>query len=431
MSWLDDVVNLHKEFEPPLSFWRWAAIASISAAVKDNVWLERGGSYYKLYPNIYVMYHADSGMKKGPPVSMAKQLVRICNNTRIISGRSSIQGILKELGTHPQSHTEPGGKVVVAEQKSTAFICSSELTSSIVEDRVATDILTDLYDRQYNPGTWKSLLKMESFDLKDPTITMLTATNEGHSLDFFKKKDYVGGYFARTFIIQESERNRPNDLIVPPEFQVDYTKLAEYLKSITKLRGAFQSLGSRTETDIHKKPWRDEYSPETHYLSEAGLIFRVWYKNFEEARRQIKDPTGTLNRFDDSVLKVAMLLSLSKSTNMIIDSETMESAIAICETLVGNIRKVTSGRTGDESSDTMRKRILLEEVYSAPNNMISRTRLLKKYWAQGNSDEWDKCAATFIEAGTIVIDKIGESLVFKMPDEIVKEYTKFFGGKMK
>src|SRR5215471_11972178 len=179
----------------------------MSAVVKDQVWMNR--QIYNLYPNIYVMLHAESGLKKGPPISLAKKLVREVNNTRIISGRSSIQGILKELGT---AQTQPGGKIT---GKSNAFICSSELTSSIVEDKVATDILTDLYDRQYNIGEWRSLLKMETFNLKDPTITMLTATNEAHSNDFFGKKDIHGGYFARTFVVSETKKNRANSLLVP------------------------------------------------------------------------------------------------------------------------------------------------------------------------------------------------------------------------
>jgi hypothetical protein len=215
-TWLEQIVKQHSELESPLSFWKWAALAAISAVVKDQVWLNR--QIYNLYPNIYVMLHAESGLKKGPPISMAKQLVKMVNNTRIISGRSSIQGILKELGT---AYTVPGGKVV---NKSVAFICSSELSSSIVEDKVATTILTDLYDRQYNVGEWRSLLKMESFNLKDPTITMLTATNEAHSEDFFTRKDISGGYFARTFIVYENKRNKPNSLIAPMLNPPNYEK---------------------------------------------------------------------------------------------------------------------------------------------------------------------------------------------------------------
>src|SRR5207344_3307951 len=151
--------------------------------------------------------------------------------------------ILKELGT---AQTQPGGKVI---NKSCAFIASSELTSSIVGDPVAMDILTDLYDRQYNIGEWRSLLKMEQFNLKDPTITMLTATNEAHSNDFFGKKDIHGGYFARTFVVSENRRNRANSLLVPLTNPPKYDESIVYLKELAKLTGAFQPLASKHAVD--------------------------------------------------------------------------------------------------------------------------------------------------------------------------------------
>ena len=84
-----------RELESPMNFWLWGGIAAISAIVKDNVWLDR--QIHNLYPNIYAHVPCRVGLKKGPPISMAKQLVRSVNNTRIISGRSSIQGILKRI----------------------------------------------------------------------------------------------------------------------------------------------------------------------------------------------------------------------------------------------------------------------------------------------------------------------------------------------
>src|SRR5207245_598351 len=98
MNWLTGLINQHAEMETPSTFWRWAALVSISAVMKDQVWLSRGGAY-NLYPNIYCILYADSGMKKGPATSLAKKLVKEVNSTKIISGRSSIQGIMKRLGT--------------------------------------------------------------------------------------------------------------------------------------------------------------------------------------------------------------------------------------------------------------------------------------------------------------------------------------------
>ena len=423
-SWLDDIVDQHSELESPLSFWRWGALASIAAVVKDNVWLDR--QIYKLYPNIYVMFHAESGLKKGPPISMAKQLVKAVNNTRVISGRSSIQGILKDLGT---GKTLPGGKVV---GDASAFICSSELSSSIVEDKVATTILTDLYDRQYNVGEWRSLLKMETFQLKNPTISMLTATNEAHSTDFFGRKDVQGGYFARTFIIYENIANRSNALLVPLKNPPNYEKSAEYLKQLSQLKGAFEPLGSIYETEIHSIKYYDRTTNEKFYLNPAGYVYQEWYDNFKEQikRDEIKDETGTLNRFGDSVLKVAMLMSLARAPELKIDEQSMSDAIASCEKLVGNIRKTTLGQKGLSTSSVLKTKVI-EELFNRTPHMISRPMLMKKMWMHySDISELDNMMSSFHEAGLITTSNHGTTVMYTMPDSQIEEWTEFFSGKI-
>ena len=422
-NWVEHIVDIHKDFESPLSFWRWSAIASISAVVKDNVFISR--QIYNLYPNIYVMFHAESGLKKGPAVALAKRLVKEVNNTRVISGRSSIQGILKELGT---SQSQPGGKIL---KGSTAFICSSELSSSIVEDPVATTILTDLYDRQYNIGEWRSLLKMETFDLTSPCITMLTATNEAHSDSFFVRKDIKGGYFARTFIIYENEENRSNSLLVPIEHPIDYKKETEYLRTLSNLKGEFRSLASREKNDIYANEYQDQSSGEIAFYCPAGIIYQKWYDEFKAALKQARDPTGTLNRFGDSVLKVAMLLSLARDSELIIQADAMDEAIATCEKLVGNVRRATVGKTEEEGSNATRKTLLLNELMHRETHSISFAQINKKFWIQGTVTEWQECVQSFVEAGIAVLQTLGNQQIVKMTETSVEEYTNFFKGKMR
>jgi len=382
---------------------------------------------HSLYPNIYVMFHAESGLKKGPPISMAKQLVRGVNNTRIISGRSSIQGILKELGT---AQSQPGGKV---NAKATAFICSSELTSSIVEDKVATDILTDLYDRQYNPGEWRSLLKMEQFTLKDPTISMLTATNDAHSTDFFGKKDIHGGYFARTFVISENKRHRSNSLLVPLKNPPKYIESIEYLKEVAKLVGPFAPLGSREQDDVFTFPYLEEETGDILYYTQAGIIYQKWYDDVLSTAQlaEMKDDTGTLNRFGDSVLKVAMLLSLARSPELYIDEVSMQTSINYCEKLVGNVREMTYGKKGLSESKGI-KNLIIAELLSRPDGRISRQMLMKKMWSHyKEAHELDEIMLSFDQAGMIKTETIGNQIVFVMPPLQVQEYRKMFAGKNK
>lgn len=406
MSWIKEVLLQHKEFEAPLPFVYWSALASISAVVKDNIWIDR--FIFKQYPNIYVMLHADSGVKKGPPVSMARKLVSLSvGSDDIISGRSSIQGILKRMGT---SETKPGGTI---KHYKTAFICSSELTSSIVEDPVATTILTDLYDRNYNEDEWKSLLKMENFSIEKPTVIMLTATNEAHAGDFFLKKDVAGGYFARTFIIHEKTSEVINSLIKPPEILPDYPKLACYLKELAKLRGPFESL------------WDEQQNA----FTPVGRYYDEWYREFKRSIKGQDDPTGTLGRFGESVIKVAMLISLAEAPELKISMKAMEQAIEQCEKLVGNVRRTTLGRGNDHSQE--RALIIEELALIRDNHKITRTQLIKKYWMRASAKEWDDICETMIAGGYITQEKEGNNIVYVMPKTVADEFAKHFKGKNK
>jgi len=407
MTWLTNLVDQHKEMESPTSFWMWSGLCSISAVVKDNVWLNRGGAY-NLYPNIFCILHADSGLKKGPPIALSKNLVRIVNNTKIISGRSSIQGILKKLGTGQSGNPHS--------MKSTGYICASELSSSLVEDNAALTILTDLYDRNYNVGEWESLLKMENFNLKDPTVTMFGGINEAHAEYFFGKKDIQGGFLARTFIIHESQSQTINSLMRKLSNPPDLKLLAEYLKDISKISGAF----------------KDTFDENNNYTP-AGKFYDDWYQQFrnEVHQMEIKDDTGTLNRFGDSVLKVAMLLSLSRDLSLEISIDDMDLAIKICEKLVGNVRHATMGKKGQSQSAPL-KGLIINELLSKTDHRMARDVLMKKFWMHyGGPDEFDELMNGLCSTGMIDTIAEGHKMVYTMPDEQVNLMREYLAGKNK
>lgn len=423
-DWLTELVNQHEELESPKNFWKWAFISTISAVVKDNIWIPRSG-IFNTYPNIFVMLHAESGLKKGPPVNAAKKLVNKVGNTRVISGRGSIQGMLKKIA---EGKSSPGGKVISG---STAFICSSELTSSIVEDKAAIKILTDLFDRSYNEGNWESLLKqdVESFVLKSPTVTMLSATNEAMSEDFLTKAAVQGGFVGRTFIIYEKASPIVNSLIFPLKSTPNYDLAANYLVLLSQLKGPFHPLASNEESDIYNRSIT-KFGREV-WFSETGHIYDTWYEDFCSQRKasEIKDETGTLNRFGDAVLKVAMLLSLAKSPTLHIQPMAMHEAIEECEKLLGNARKTTMGKNGMSNVASF-KHMIIMELLTRETHQISHDMLLKKTWMHYSSmEEFTDVMNSFDLAGLIKTSTIGNKILYTMPDEQVKELQDFFKGR--
>lgn len=346
-SWLDLLVSSTSELESPRRFFYWAGIAAISAIVKKNVWLDKFS--YKLYPNVYVLLvSAKSGLRKGLPVDFAKGIVERVNNTRIISGRNSVQGVIKDL-SQQLTITNPGEPVKIYSDAQ-AFLCAPELDSFMVKDEQGLSILTDLYNTHEHAKEWKNSLKSSPVEsLKNPCITFLAASNEALLEGLIKDKDIEGGFIARTMIIHESIKRVSNSLMFRPANLVTRDDLAEGLKRLTNVKGPF---------DIPHNV-RVEYDK--------------WYKSLDE--HSYDDKTGTMERIGDHVLKVAMLISLAKSNDLIIDMPTLEESIDVCQASVVGTRKTTMGVGRAESAEAAGR--VLKVLLDQPDFTVERSKLLR------------------------------------------------------
>lgn len=397
-SWLDTIIEQHLESEAPSAFWYWSALTAVSAVIKDHIWFDK--FFYKVYPNVYTILYADSGLKKGPPINMARILVEKVNNTRVINGRSSIQGILKKLGT---SETRKGGIVI---DTSCGFVNSSELASSLVEDKAALTILTDLFDRQYRAGNWDSLLKMETFQLKDPILTILGGINDAHANELFTAKDVAGGFFARSFFIHETETQTINSLMFAPKVIPNYDELGKYLITLSNLRG------------------------EMTLDHEDRIFFKDWYENFKKDIKiqRAHDPTGTLNRFDDSIWKTSMLITLARSGKLHIEREFLDEAMTVCTKLIGNVRRATMGTNGTGAL-TNQKKIVIMELVERDNHTISRGQLNKKFWMHASLAEWNEIMLQLEMAGIVKIENAGNVVLYRMDKEQIEGWKNHFEGR--
>lgn len=343
MSWLDLLTSSTSELEPPERFFYWSGLATIASIVKKNVFINRFS--YILYPNIYVvLVSARSGLRKGIPIGYAKSILNILDCTRIISGQNSLPDVIKDLSTQ---YTTPTGKVFSDAQ---ALLCAPEFDSFLLHDDYSLTTLTDLYDTHQHDPDWRKGLKSGREVLKQPCINILAASNEVLFEDMVKMKDIEGGFLARTFIVHESKRRVHNSLMWEPKNLIPRHELAKPLERLVNLAGVFEIP-----------------DPVKHLYDE-------WYTEVSEST--IEDRTGTLERIGDSVLKVAMLISLAKSNDLIISKETLEEAIKRCEESLMGTRKVSMGQGRSEISPIVSQ--VMKLLVDATDQEISRANLLKK-----------------------------------------------------
>lgn len=389
--WIDSVLTATDEAECPKQFLRWACLTVLGAAVKKNVYLNKGG-VYRLYPNTYTLIVADSGSRKSFAAFAANKLLKEVVGRRIISGRRSIQQIIQELG-----------KPLAGQADASGCLISGEFTDLISEDRQAMTLLTELYDASYQ-DIWEYKTKHAGVDsLHDVCLSMFGATTKEHFDDYFSAKDISGGFLARTIVVHATGLDKLNSLVDDTGVNIDWKALSQYLQDIAKLTGPM------------------------HLLPNAKKDYHDWYMEFfkPENIQRIGDKTGFIMRSHDHLLKVAMLLSLSRGMSLEITLEDIEQAREIVFTSNTTVRRFLAG--GGTGTLSHVSKTLMAELMKANGYTVDKSQLLSKYYGDFDLFDLNKVIETMTEADIIDVVRHGKSTLIKAKQHVVDKYIQFKG----
>ena len=384
MDLIEEVLESTSTFEAPKRFYYWSTLATISAVMKDRIWFDMAGNYI-LHPNIYVLLYGPSGIRKGPPIALAQELATLVDNTRVIDGRSSIEAVIKELGTFTTREGRPTIK------DSCGFMIASELSSSIVGNTAAMDIMTNLYDRQYNKNEWKYRLKVsESARLLKPTITWLSGTNEALFRDFMPEKNLNGGLIGRMFVITEYKKERTNSLMFRTRAP-DLKKLSDRLTELTRIQGEFSM-----EDDVR------------HAIDN-------WYNKFDkDIAPTLNDDTGFVSRMLDFVIKVAMILAIGRRGEKTLIIDDILEAIQVVNPLVVPTKKVVNSVKKTDNSLITKRAQVLTYLSSQVDYKAERGKMLQSLGLQIDHEDLDKIAQFMIQMNVLTIDNHGGTITYRL-----------------
>lgn len=390
MNLIETILDQTSEIETPRSYIRWATLAAISGIVGKKVYTEKYA--YRVYPNIFVMLIGPPGITKSYATDISKKLVRATNHTKIISGMNSIEGIIETLGK--ATLDEKG--IPFKDQEAKAFIVASEFTNLLLDNPQAFSVLTDLYDACYG-DEWIKTLKSGIVKLKSPYITMITATNTAHFNDKLRQVDIEGGFIGRTIVILEKNRHCINALIRKPNKTFNLEALMPELERISKIQGQFS--------------WANE---------QAMQYFEDWDRDFKMKTKN--DTTGIYKRMNDTVIKVAMLMSIAEGDELCFSKNLLERAIDTCTDLVTNIKSVTAGAGEAANSQAIMK--FVQALINAEDNRVSHNEMLTKNYQHFDVYEMAKIVETLEEAKVIKIERAGPKKFYVLTDDAIKNYMR-------
>lgn len=389
------------DVETPISWVWWSLLCAISASAGNNYHLKtlKGKVIYK--PNIYVILLGESGLGKAYPIKIAKTLVQLADNTRVIAGRSSIQAIVKELSTqYTREHKDP-----ITDSR--ALIVNGELSTAIIQDPDALTLLTDLYDGQDHIAGWTNMLKGDGKEkLKEPYITALFGSSPAHFYDSIPQVNIEGGYIGRNLVVFEEKKSKHLDMFTDDD-EVDdgsfpYSKYIEHLELIS-------SKGGRLIP--------------TH---DAKQLYNAWRTKWR--LNQVPDKTGFINRVPDHTLKVAMCLCLAElDLTLVITEDHIQEAIDRVVQLDYANKKATDGKGIDPMA--AQTKMVLDFLLVAPSNERTRKQLLNLGYGNYNSSSLDGIIDTLKEMGWVATERIiagkNSDLMIKLTGEPLIAYKRY------
>lgn len=405
-NWIDDLIQEHNDVETPTSWLYWSLLCCISAVAANSYSLRtlKGNLIY--YPNIYVMLLGESGLGKGFPVNLSKRLVQQADKTRVIAGRSSVQAIIKELATTKSEQ----GKPLITDSR--GFIVNGELSTAIIADPDALTILTDLYDRNYNPQ-WTNMLKGDGHEkLKEPYITCLFGSSPAHFYDSIPQANIEGGYIGRNLVIYEEKRSKDLDLLDDAEESIDEDRFSNYI--VPTYVPHLVKIGSN----------KLKLVPDNN----ARNVFNSWRREWRDTQSIYNDKTGFVNRVPDHVLKIAMCLCLADyEFTGIINEYHIRESIEKVSGLIYASRKAAEGGGIDPLAQQTKK--VVDYLISAKDNKLSHRELLVRGYGNYDVSTLDRILETLMEMKWVRREKEGvgknADWIYYLHGEPLDSYLRF------
>lgn len=379
MGYIEQFLDYTSSYESPTEFFYWSAVAGIAATLRDNAYILLGDT--RVYPNLYILIIANPAMRKAKPLNSTVELIKHANNTKVIEGRTSIQAVIQRLG---EIERQKNGNTISG---ASGIIFTEEISAMFTEDDANIPVLTDLYD--YKSSYTSSLISRGTTRLTNVVVSLLGASNEELLKPVFNNRAIYGGLLSRCLIVYGDRVRHRNSLMYEDPKKYDPRPLQASIRRIANLKGIFEI------TDAARR----EYDH--------------WYTSIcPELEKNTAGKTGAEGRIHVNVLKVAMILAVSRSEKLVVDVEDIEAAIDKCQSLFKNYRRLTMG--SGKSKDADPQILVLKALWQSENYTLTRRALMTQLWADVSDSTMDEVSRTLLAADLVSITETKGSTIYKL-----------------
>jgi len=361
-GFLRDYVDIFSEItDTAEAFLFWGAMVTLSTILGKNIWIPWEAR--KLYPNIWCIFLAPSGFRKGTALDIPTLLLRKVDKSLLLPQVASEEGLTKVLGSHRGQDTgfvrwQEFSKILRSWTKKQSWQASQEFW-------------IDLWDNK----PLKKTLAKEDFDIPTTSISFLSACTPTTFSRFFTSEDLEGGFFGRVYLVTCLEKKKY--FPIPPSIQ-DAT-LNDLVKRLH---------------DIKKNCTKQQFSYEG-----VERKFSSWAANVQEKHeRSFLD--SFYARIETHAMKLSMLYQAALTQKVEIREESFDYAVRALEFLIASATPLVSDEIGITEDERLIKRVY---AFIQNRQTVNRRDVMRKFHL--TSFDTNRIEETLVDRGMIDISE--------------------------
>lgn len=345
-NWIDTYTRFTKNTEAPYKFHQWTAVSTIAGALNRKCWVNIGR--FPIYPSFYIVFVAPPGIAtKSTTAKQGMELLDEANAINIFEGKLSFVGLFDELKDSER---------VITHDTGTMSMCAMQLFASELGVLMGNDDLIDYFVDMWDgkPSVKYRTRSGGKLEIPRPHINMLACTTPSWLTKNAGLYAIDGGFFSRTIFVYASEKEQLiayPDAVVSEDIRKD---LIADLEMIGNLVGEFKM------TD-EALAWGNIWYTETHKLTPPHLASPLFQ--------------AYLSRRQAHLHKVAMVVSASKKTDMIIDLEDMIEAEEMLLSYEKDLKIIYESVHTNEKTEAYR---VIKDYLKSQNERVKKTEVFQQ-----------------------------------------------------
>jgi len=351
--------------ESPEVYHSWGALSALSSIMSRRVWVDMG--FFTVYPNMYVMFVGNAGIKKSTAMNIAKSIVRAIRPPITIAPSSITREAMTQLMAEEGS---PCKKIFkhegVVKSYTHLSIFANELVTLLNAGGNASgmiETLTDIWDQDIFEVKTKN--KGNDY-IEQPFLTILGCLTTDTINNLFNNKIISSGFSRRCIFVHSDDFGTPVPRpVITAEQKQAWDDCVARANSLQAVSGQFSWEPSALD-------WWDTFYRANH-------------------ERKTKEENSVMQRYLQSkpeyVIKIAMLTTLSETNDLVLTPEQLQLANAFLEQIEPSMTMIFDGSGRNELSPIASA---IERTVVGSPQPIMRKKIYAMFFKDAQVEEIDK-----------------------------------------